>query len=288
MNSIRIENLKKAFDKFQIDISYLEIPSGCIVGIIGENGSGKTTLLKMLAGAEKTDFGSISLFGNNFKTLKPKELQKTGVVFEDMNFPTNMKIRQASAFCSMCFLLWDNHKFNDLLNAFDISKEAKVSTLSKGMKAKLFLAIALCHSSQLLLLDETLSGLDPATKDKVLKIISEFVENENNTVLISSNAVSDFEKNTDYILCLRNGRIEFFESIEYLRENYVICDYDDLKNIGIEKECIVGFRENKFSNDVLIDINKTNKRLKIETKKASIEEIAIFMGGKEDVKKSFV
>ena len=178
MNSIRIKNLKKRFDKFVIDISDLEIPSGCIVGIIGENAAGKTTLLKMIAGAERADFGSINLFDKNLETLNPEELQKIGIVFEDVNFPTNMKIKQVGTFCSMCFLSWDSSKFNKLLTTFDIASDIKVSALSKGMKAKLFLAIALCHNSGLLLLDETLSGLAPLAKDKVLKIISEFIEDE--------------------------------------------------------------------------------------------------------------
>lgn len=288
MNSIRIKNLKKRFDKFVIDISDLEIPSGCIVGIIGENAAGKTTLLKMIAGAERADFGSINLFDKNLETLNPEELQKIGIVFEDVNFPTNMKIKQVGTFCSMCFLSWDSSKFNELLTTFDIASDIKVSALSKGMKAKLFLAIALCHNSGLLLLDETLSGLDPLAKDKVLKIISEFIEDEENTVLISSNVVSDFEKNTDYILYLCDGEVKFFESIEYLRENYVICDYDDLKDIEISKECIIGIRQNNFSNDTLIDMSKTNGKLKIASRKATIEEIVIFMGGNKDVKKSFL
>lgn len=288
MNSIRIKNLKKRFDKFVIDISDLEIPSGCIVGIIGENAAGKTTLLKMIAGAERADFGSINLFDKDLETLNPEELQKIGIVFEDINFPANMKIKQVGTFCSMCFLSWDSSKFNELLTTFDIASDIKISALSKGMKAKMFLAIALCHNSGLLLLDETLSGLDPLAKDKVLKIISEFIEDEENTVLISSNVVNDFEKNTDYILYLCNGEVKFFESIEYLRENYVICDYDDLKDIEISKECIIGIRQNNFSNDTLIDMSKTNGKLKIASRKATIEEIVIFMGGNKDVKKSFL
>lgn len=240
----------------------------------------------MIAGAERTDFGSINLFDKNLETLNPEELQKIGIVFEDVNFPTNMKIKQVGTFCSMCFLSWDSSKFNELLTTFDIASDIKVSALSKGMKAKLFLAIVLCHNSRLLLLDETLSGLDPLAKDKVLKFVSEFIEDEENTVLISSNVVSDFEKNTDYILYLCDGEVKFFESIEYLRENYVICDYDDLKDIEISKECIIGIRQNNFSNDTLIDMSKINGKLKIASRKATIEEIVIFMGGNKDVKKS--
>lgn len=282
MISVQMENVKKQVDKFLVNIQNLVIPQGCIVGIVGENGSGKTTLLKIIAGIQKIDSGKINLLGRSSEMLEPVDLQKTGIIFQDIWFPKNMTVSQIEKYCSMCFLQWDNYEFNKVLDEFQIPKESEFSALSAGMKSKVFFAVALSHNAQLLLLDEALTGLDPIARDIALKKLSEFIENEKNTVLISSNVVSDFEKNTDYILYMSAGEIKFFESIETLRENYMVCDYDDLKCLGITDRYILGINKNDFSTDALIDISKFEKTPNISMRRASIEEIIIFVGGKEN------
>lgn len=281
MTSVQMKNVKKQFDKFSMYIPELRIPRGCIVGIIGENGSGKTTLLKIIASIQKIDAGHLDLLGIGADELKPTDLQNVGIIFQDIHFPKNMTVQQIRKYCSMSFINWDNDTFNKLLEEFQIAKSSKFSTLSAGMKSKVFFAIALSHHAQLLLLDEALSGLDPIARDLALKKLSEFIEDENNTVLISSNIVSDFEKNTDYILFLSNGEIKIFESTENLRENYMVCDYDDLKESGISDKCIQGIQKNEFSTDALIDISKFNKKSDISLRRATLEEIVIFMGGNQ-------
>lgn len=281
MTSVQMKNVKKQFDKFSMYIPELRIPRGCIVGIIGENGSGKTTLLKIIASIQKIDAGHLDLLGIGADELKPTDLQNVGIIFQDIHFPKNMTVQQIRKYCSMSFINWDNDTFNKLLEEFQIAKSSKFSTLSAGMKSKVFFAIALSHHAQLLLLDEALTGLDPIARDLALKKLSEFIEDENNTVLISSNIVNDFEKNTDYILFLSNGEIKIFESIENLRENYMVCDYDDLKESGISDKCIQGIQKNEFSTDALIDISKFNKKSDISLRRATLEEIVIFMGGNQ-------
>lgn len=281
MTSVQMKNIKKKFDKFSMYIPELKIPRGCIVGIIGENGSGKTTLLKIIASIQNIDSGYLDILGIGANELKPTDLQNIGIIFQDIHFPKNMTVQQIRKYCSMSFINWDNDTFNKLLEEFQIAKSSKFSTLSAGMKSKVFFAIALSHHAQLLLLDEALSGLDPIARDLALKKLSEFIEDENNTVLISSNIVSDFEKNTDYILFLSNGEIKIFESIENLRENYMVCDYDDLKESGISDKCIQGIQKNEFSTDALIDISKFNKKFNISLRRTTLEEIVIFMGGNQ-------
>lgn len=277
MNSIRIKELRKNYDKFSVDIDDLTIPSGCIVGIIGINGSGKTSLLKILSGITKIDFGYVELFGTKLDGLQIRELQKIASVFEDINFPGNMTIRQVEKYCSMTFLEWDNDKFDLLLAEFRIERDIKIISLSKGMRSKLLLSIALSHNPNLLLLDETLSGLDPIAKDVVLKKLSAFIENENNTVIISSNNVNDFQNKVDYILLISQGKVRFFESCERLLENFMICDYDEFINVCGHKNSLQGVRSNAFFKEALVDVNKLEGYKNLSMRPATIEEILIFM-----------
>ncbi|SFD99257.1 ABC-2 type transport system ATP-binding protein [Peptostreptococcaceae bacterium pGA-8] len=277
MNSIRIKELRKNYDKFSVDIDDLTIPSGCIVGIIGINGSGKTSLLKILSGITKFDFGYVELFGTKLDGLQIRELQKIASVFEDINFPGNMTIRQVEKYCSMTFIEWDNDKFDLLLAEFRIERNIKIISLSKGMRSKLLLSIALSHNPNLLLLDETLSGLDPIAKDVVLKKLSAFIENENNTVIISSNNVNDFQNKVDYILLISQGKVRFFESCERLLENFMICDYDELISVCGYKNSLQGVRSNAFSKEALVDVNKLEGYKNLSMRPATIEEILIFM-----------
>lgn len=181
-NVIEIRNLTKNYKNFSLGPLNFNVPIGCMVGYIGENGSGKSTTLKAILGLIHTDSGEIKIFGKNIKEHEPRIMNKIGVVFDDINIPGEMKIKEVGSMCKLSFDTWEENIFNSYIKRFGLPNEQKVKNLSRGMKMKLSLSIALSHKAELLLLDEATSGLDPVVRDEILDILLDFLQDENHTI----------------------------------------------------------------------------------------------------------
>jgi len=274
-NAIEIKNLTKNYAGFSLGPLNFNVPMGCMVGYIGENGSGKSTTLKAILGLIHPDSGEIKIFGKNIKEHKPKLMNRIGVVFEDINIPGEMKIKEVGKFCKLTFDTWEEDIFNQYIKRFKLPSEQNVKALSRGMKMKLSLSIALSHRAELLILDEATSGLDPVVRDEILDILLDFLQDETHTVLISSHILSDLEKAADYIAFLHNGQILFMEEKDMLVERYALCslDYETINNL--DSDAIVGRRKHAFGQDLLVirDLMPAG----IELTKPSIEDIMVYI-----------
>ncbi len=274
-NAIEIKNLTKNYAGFSLGPLNFNVPMGCMVGYIGENGSGKSTTLKAILGLIHPDSGEIEIFGKNTKEHEPTLMNRIGVVFDDINIPGEMKIKEVCKFCRLSFDTWEENTFNQYIKRFKLPREQKVKALSRGMKMKLSLSIALSHKADLLILDEATSGLDPVVRDEILDILLDFLQDEKHTVLISSHILSDLEKAADYIAFLHNGQILFMEEKDMLVERYALCslDHETIKNLN--PDAIVGKRRHAFGQDLLVirDLMPNG----IELSKPSIEDIMVYI-----------
>lgn len=253
-NAITVKNLTKKYENFKLNNISFQIPEGSIVGFVGENGAGKSTTIKAILGLIPIEAGEIELLGHKIKPGESETEYKEhiGVVFDECNFPVDLKIKYIRKIMQKVYYTWDDDKFESYLNKFKLSAEKKIKELSRGMKTKLSIAVALSHDSRLLILDEATSGLDPVIRDEILDIFREFIEDEEHTVFISSHITSDIEKAADYVMMIHKGEMLFQESKDELLYQYGIVRGTKKQIDMIPEEWIAGREENEFGCSALI------------------------------------
>lgn len=260
-NAITVKNLLKKYDGFKLDNISFQIPTGSIVGLIGENGAGKSTIIRSVLGLAPVDGGEIEMLGHNVKTGEKDSgwREQIGVAFDECNLPHSLKIKNIQNIMEKIYRTWDSKKFADYMNRFELPSGKKVKDLSKGMKMKLSLAVALSHDSRLLILDEATSGLDPVVRNEILDIFREFIEDGEHSVFISSHITSDIEKIADYIMLIHKGQLLLTENKDELLYRYAIVRCTKEQAELIPEDLIAGMEENAFETSVLI---KDKDRLK--------------------------
>lgn len=284
-NAIEIKNLTKQYDDFTLKDISLNIPSGTVVGLIGENGAGKSTLISSIIGILKSNHTKLNIFDKSIDEKEKEIKNDIAVIFDETHFNLEFTPKFIGLLMSKTYPYWNMNKYNQYLRQFNIPQKKKLKKFSRGMKMKLEFAIAFSHNAKLIILDEATSGLDPIIRDEILTILREFTEEENHTVLMSSHITSDLDKISDYIAFLHHGQLLFMKSYEELHENYgIIHGGKDLVE-SLNEEDIIGIIKEPYSFSILIknrlDIQKVFTDLEIS--RPTIEEIMLFYakGAKE-------
>ncbi len=276
-NALTVSGLTKQYGAFTLsDISF-EVPQGTIAGLIGENGAGKSTTLHAILGLIRKDRGEISVLGSPIEELQPEVRENIGVVFDGTNFSEELTPRRLNKVLKGIYRSWDEDYFFDLLNKLSLPAAKKIKSFSKGMKAKLSLAAAFAHHPKLLILDEATSGLDPIVRDGILDMFLDFVQDEENSILVSSHITSDLEKVADYIVFIHEGRLIFSKPKDELLESYGIVKCGAAQFDRIEKQDIVAYRKQDYEWQVLVaNRNSAQKKYpKAMVIPASIDEIML-------------
>lgn len=279
-NIIEIKNLVKKYDnKFTLGSIDLEIPSGVIIGLIGENGAGKTTLIKSILNILKIDEGNIKIFNKNFNKEENTIKEDIGVVLDNMFFPEILTPKDINIVMKDIYKKWDEELFKKYLNDFGLNINKQIKTMSKGMRKKLEIATSLSHHPKLLILDEPTSGLDPVVRNEVLDIFLDFIQDEEHTILLSTHITSDLEHIADKIIFINKGKILLDKNRDDLLDNYGIlkCDIDSFDTIS--KEDIIVYKKNKYNYEILVDnISKIKKKYKnFIVDKITLEELMVLM-----------
>ena len=175
-NYLEVKNLSKSFDSFQLHNISFTLPKGYIMGLIGPNGSGKTTTIKLILNMLGRNSGEIKIMGLDNIADEQKAKAELGVVFDTNYFSDDWKITEVEKSISIFYPNWNSERFAEMLQKFHIAPAKKVKELSKGMQMKLMLACAFSYDAKLLILDEPTSGLDPVSRDELLQILSEYIE----------------------------------------------------------------------------------------------------------------
>jgi ABC-2 type transport system ATP-binding protein len=233
--ALEIKNLSKHYKKgFSLENVRFCLPSGCILGLIGENGAGKSTTIRLIMNAIQRDEGEISVLGTDSHSPEfTRVKQEVGVVLDEANFPEVLNVRQVNKVMQNIFTQWDEGMYFDYIQKFSLPEKKMFKKFSRGMKMKLSIAVALSHHPRLLLLDEATGGLDPIVRDEILDIFNEFTRQDDHSILMSSHIVSDLEKACDYIAFLHKGKLIFCEEKDKLLETYGIlhCTRDELEKL---------------------------------------------------------
>ena len=260
-NALEVHSLNKSFDRFALkDVSFT-LPRGAVMGFIGENGAGKTTTIKAVLGLIRKDSGDISVLGGSIEDASIRA--KIGVVFDDLHLHKTLRIRQAAKIFPHLYEDWDADLFKEYLNRFNLDAEKKIKDLSRGMRMKLSIAVALSHHPELLILDEPTAGLDPVVRDEVLEIFQDFMQDENHAILFSSHITSDIDKIADYLTFIHDGEILFSVTTdELLGEAGILkCSAEEADALDAEREGLLRIRKNQFGCEVLIR-NKEQFRMR--------------------------
>lgn len=252
-NNLEVKNLCKKYDGFELKNINIELPKGMILGLIGENGAGKTTTIKSILNLIKSNSGEIKIFGLNVRENEKKVKEDIGVVLDDSFFSEYLNPTDINKIMKNIYKNWDEKLYFKYLENFKLPKNKISKEFSSGMKMKLKIAVALSHHPKLLILDEPTSGLDPVARSEILDIFQDFIQNEENSIFVSSHITSDLEHIADYITFINNGEIVISKTRDELLEKYGIVKCSKLEFEKIDKNDYVKFKVNKYEYDVLVE-----------------------------------
>ena len=280
-NAIEIRGLTKRFPGFALEGLNLTLPSGCILGLIGENGAGKSTTIKLLLGMLKPDGGSASVLGADIGgDLRPVK-EEIGVVLDEPGLPHMLKAGQLDRIMGSIYKNWSSGDFAALLRRLDLPEDKPYGDFSRGMKMKMGLAIALAHKPRLLLLDEATSGLDPVVRDDVTDLLLDFTRDEGHSILLSSHIVSDLEKVCDYIAFLHKGKLMLMEEKDALTNEYGLLQCSLTEAEQIDPAAVIGRRDSPYGCRLIVRRDAVPAGTVLGS--VSIEELFIFMVKEEQV-----
>ncbi len=276
MNAIEVKELCKVYKaskggrEFVLHNVDFALPEGCVMGLIGENGAGKSTLIKLILGIIESDGGTVTLLGKTDKVLAKEDI---GVVIDVPAFSDTMTATQLNNVMKGIYSGWDESKYFDLLERFEIERKKMFKRLSTGMKMKLSLAVALSHNAKLLILDEPTNGLDPVIRKDIIGILNEFSRDGGNSVLISSHIVSDLERICDYVAFMRGGRLILCGEKDRLLEKYctVCCTAEQFETIP--EQAVKSKRITPYSVEAIVERDKVPEDMQVNA--IGIEELFV-------------
>jgi ABC-2 type transport system ATP-binding protein len=257
--NIEVKDLNKKFDDFQLKNINIQVPKGKIVGLIGENGAGKTTLIKCILGAMFKNSGEVRLFDDKYKDISKDDI---GVVYDNSFIIETYNIKDLNVIMKNIYKNWDQKLFFKYIDEYKLPLKKEIRKLSTGMKKKLEIITAICHHPKVLILDEPTSGLDPVIRSEVLDIFQDFVNNNDNSILLSTHITSDLEHIADNVIFISKGEIIFDRPLKEIKDDYIVLDVDKDEFKNINKKDIIKYKENRLDYQVLIHEKSMNTKYK--------------------------
>lgn len=225
-NILEVSGLKKSYGSFALREVAFSLPEGCITGFIGVNGAGKTTTLRTLLNLTQKEAGTIRFFGMDMERCEKQIKDRLGIVLDDGCFYEELSLDEMKSIIAPAYSAWSEKDFRQYLDMFSLDPRQKINTLSKGMRMKYSLALALSHGAELLIMDEPTSGLDPLIRSQLLQILTDYMNRGGRGVFFSTHITSDLDKIADMLIMIDNGRIVFQEEKDALLDSYRIVKGD--------------------------------------------------------------
>ncbi len=274
-SALTVSGLTKTYPDFVLDSVSFSVPSGSIVGLIGENGAGKSTTINAALGLIRKESGRVSILGR--EDLDSDTREEIGVVFDGSNYPEILSPRKLNRIMKNIYRTWDEMAYFRLLGQFSLPPDKQIKQFSKGMKMKLAISAALSHHPKLLILDEATSGLDPVIRDDILDMLLDFVQDETHSILLSSHITSDLEKIADYIVFIHQGKVVFSKPKDELMERYGILKCGAAQFDVLDRTEIIAYRKMDYEWQVLVSDreNMRKKYSKVMIVPATIDEIML-------------
>jgi ABC-2 type transport system ATP-binding protein len=250
-NVIELNKVQKSYGDFSIkDVSF-KLNKGYVMGFIGPNGAGKSTTIKLIMNLIKKDSGSIQIFGLDSIKDQLSIKEKIGFVHDENVFYEMLTINEMKNIIAGFYKKWDENRFRQYIKQFELNPNKRIENLSKGMKVKFALALALSHGAELIIMDEPTSGLDPVFRSELMDILYTIIQDEEMSIFFSTHITTDLEKIADYITFINKGNIIFSKQKDEVLQNYAIVKGSmRLLDSDIRKE-FIGIRETSSGFEAL-------------------------------------
>ncbi|NLK43345.1 MAG: ABC transporter ATP-binding protein [Tissierellia bacterium] len=276
---LEVNNLTKKFEKFTLENISFKLEPGYIMGFIGPNGAGKTTTIKLIMNLLKKDSGEIKVFGMDHVKDEKEIKKRIGFVYEEAYYYETLTLKQMKDIIAPFYREWDDKQFKKYIVDFGLDMDTRIKKLSKGMKTKFSLALALSHKADLIIMDEPTSGLDPVFRREILDILYNIIQDEKRSILFSTHITTDLEKIADYITFINKGKIVFSKSIDEVFDSYkVVKGGKDVLDWKIRKE-FIGLRITNVGFEGLTEDSEKLKRIlgdQIIIERPSLEDIMFY------------
>jgi ABC-2 type transport system ATP-binding protein len=218
--AIEARGLRKAYPGFALEGLSFSLARGEVMGFIGPNGSGKTTTIRILMGLVRREGGELRILGEDPAKAGPSIRQRIGFVYDEGKFYGNLSSLDTGRLVAPHYRGWDWEKYRGYLKSFGVPPGKKLDELSKGMRTKAALAVALSHGAELVLMDEPTSGLDPVFRAELLDILYDIIQDERKAIFFSTHITADLERIADKITFIDRGSLVFSELKDEVLERY--------------------------------------------------------------------
>lgn len=284
---LEVDGLSKKFEDFELkDISF-ELETGYIMGFIGANGAGKTTTIKLIMNLLRRDSGQINIFGKDNIKFEKEIKDRIGFVYDDSYFYENLTIMEMKDIIAPFYSKWDDKKFYGYLKQFNLSHSKNIRDLSKGMRMKFSLSLALSHDADFIIMDEPTAGLDPIVRRELLDILYNVIQDEKKAIFFSTHITTDLEKIADYITFIDKGRMVFTKSINDVFDDFKLLKGDVSLLDSLNLVDLIGLSVTNIGFEALVHGDRADKYLRhgIVIEKPSLDDIMYYhIKGKNNVK----
>lgn len=284
-NILEVTGLNKSYDDFSLSNVTFSLPEDCITGFIGVNGAGKTTTLRSILRLTTKTSGSIKIFGMEMEQHECELKNRIGIVLDDGGFYDELTMSEMKNVIAPAYSSWSEQDYKNYMDRFSLNPKQKINTLSKGMRMKYALALALSHKAELLIMDEPTSGLDPLIRSQLLTILADYMNEGGKGVFFSTHITSDLEKAADVLIMIDHGKIVFEEEKDTLLDSYRVVK-GDIKDLNQENRKL--FKSIKVTDFGFTGITNQIKKVQeclqgIVVERTTIEDIMLanIEGGRE-------
>lgn len=274
---LEVTGLHKTFDHFSLHDVTFSLTEGCITGFIGTNGSGKTTTIKAILGLILKESGNIKFLGKDLDQNERKLKNRIGIVMDEGYFYEEMTLKEMKNVIAPAYTDWDDAVFLQYMRRFDLKLDQKIATLSKGMRMKYAVALALSHHADLLIMDEPTSGLDPLVRNELMDILLDFMNEEGKSVFFSTHITSDLDKIADVLILIDDGRILFHEEKDHLLDTHALVKGDNEFITENTKKLFLALRQSPYGFEGITNKKTELRQLapNIRMERPTIEDVML-------------
>lgn len=276
-NILEVMGLNKAYKNFSLtDISFA-LPEDCITGFIGVNGAGKTTTIRAILGLTQKASGSIKIFGKDMESNERELKNRIGIVLDEGYFYDELTMDEMKSIIAPAYSGWSDKEYKGYMDRFSLNPRQKISTLSRGMRMKFALTLALSHGADLLIMDEPTSGLDPLVRSQLLEIMADYMKQGGKGVFFSTHITSDLDKVADMLILIHDGKILLEQGKDTLLDNYRLVKGDNKALNGENRKLFLNIQTTAFGftgvTDKLSEVQKSIPDILVE--RPTIEDIML-------------
>ena len=273
-NILEVNGLVKRYPAFSLDNISFSLPEGCVTGFIGANGAGKTTTIRSILNLAHKDVGVVKIFGLDADAHEQEIKDRIGIVMDSSYFYNDLSMKDMKSIVAPAYSKWSDADYRAYMEKFELDPKQKISTLSRGMRMKYALVLALSHQAELLIMDEPTSGLDPVSRDDLLDVLLALCDG-GKSVLFSTHITSDLDKCAHNIIYIRGGRIIADAPTREFEDSYRIAVYRDGEGAEDEKY-FLGKRRERDGFTALVSAADA-PRLGRSCEKADLESIMVHL-----------